>query len=106
MIVGRATGDWRTAPDIDLGSPVVSRRHAQLECGANGVLLRDLGSSNGTTVQGQLLSEGELILLREGDVISFGGVEGRFEAAAPWPKGLRPAWNPEGPADLTRPGLR
>lgn len=105
-VIGRSVGDWRTAPDIDLSSAVISRRHAQVECRPDGVFLRDLGSTNGTAVQGETLAEGEVAHLREGDVVSFGGVEARFEADAPWPEGLRPTWAAAGPAERTRPGPR
>ena len=109
-LVGRATGDWRTAPDLDLdpldASRVVSRRHANLECGARGVFLRDLGSTNGTAVAGRRLETEELVRLHDGDLVSFGGVEARFLAAAAWPEGLQPAWVPGVREDLTRPGPR
>lgn len=109
-MVGRATGDWRTAPDLDLGAldarRVVSRRHARLQCGPRGVFLRDLGSTNGTAVQGRRLEEDELVRLRDGDLVSFGGVEGTFRAAAPWPEGLQPAWRAAVREELTRPGPR
>lgn len=108
--MGRATGDWRTAPDLDLGpidpSRVVSRRHAQLECGARGVFLRDLGSTNGTAVGGRRLEQGELVRLRDGDVLNFGGVECRFLIAVPWPEGLEPAWDSSTRIEQTRPGPR
>jgi pSer/pThr/pTyr-binding forkhead associated (FHA) protein len=109
-VVGRATGDWRTAPDLDLdpldGGRVVSRRHAHLECGARGVFLRDLDSTNGTAVAGRRLERDELVRLQDGDLVSFGGVQGRFLAAATWPEGLQPAWTPAVREDLTRPGPR
>ena len=109
-MVGRATGDWRTAPDLDLepldAGRVVSRRHAQLECGPRGVFLRDLGSTNGTAVAGRRLEKEELVRLRDGDLVNFGGVEGRFAAAATWPEGLQPAWTPAAREDVTRPGPR
>lgn len=36
--------------DISLGLPVVSGRHAEIRAGANGLEIRDLGSTNGTWV--------------------------------------------------------
>lgn len=108
--MGRATGDWRRAPDLDLGpldaGRLVSRRHARLQCGPRGVFLRDLGSTNGTMVAGRRLEKDELVRLRDGDIVSFGGVEGRFVAAATWPEGLEPAWSEDAREDLTRPGPR
>jgi hypothetical protein len=61
------------APDCDvvLPSPHVSRYHAELIVDAGGPRLRDLGSTNGTTVDGQPAS-GEP--LRHGAQLSFGGI--------------------------------
>lgn len=85
---------------------MVSRRHAYLESGPRGVFLRDAASTNGTAVAGRRLLTGELIRLRDGDVVSFGGVEGRFVTAAAWPEGLQPAWTPAVREEHTRPGPR
>ena len=47
----------RSAPaDIVLDAPVVSRRHCQMEVRAGGVWIRDLGSTNGTFVNGTRLT--------------------------------------------------
>jgi len=45
-------------PDCDLSidSPLVSREHARLHCGPAGVEIEDLGSTNGTFVNGQRLA--------------------------------------------------
>jgi len=61
------------APDCDvvLPSPHVSRYHAELVVDAGGARLRDLGSTNGTTVDGQPAG-GEP--LRPGAQLSFGGI--------------------------------
>jgi DNA-binding SARP family transcriptional activator len=53
----------------------VSRRHAQIETEAGRALLQDLGSTNGTTVNGEPAHDH---VLSDGDVISLGGVELRF----------------------------
>ncbi len=52
-------------------SPLVSRVHALLETNAREVILRDLGSSNGTLVNGLLL-KGEEITIADGDLIQVG----------------------------------
>lgn len=84
-------------PDIDLGRldrrKVVSRRHAQLICDGKCVYLRDVGSTNGTLVNRQLLVRGSVVALRHGDTVSFGGVETRFEAQGRWPAGLVAQWS-------------
>jgi DNA-binding NtrC family response regulator len=43
--------------DVLLSDPTVSRRHLAVEPGADGVLLRDLGSTNGSFVQGSRFNE-------------------------------------------------
>jgi hypothetical protein len=65
------------APDCDVvvPSPRVSRHHAELNVAADGARVRDLGSTNGTTVGGQPVREAEL---RPGDRVAFGGVEARL----------------------------
>ena len=47
LVVGRAPNS-----DIPIIDPTISRRHAEVECGDAGVTIRDLGSSNGTFVNG------------------------------------------------------
>jgi hypothetical protein len=59
--------------------PRVSRRHAALMWADGGWRLEDLGSKNGTSVNGLAASGGPL---QSGDWISLGGVMGRFERLA------------------------
>ena len=65
LVIGRSS-----ACEIVLGDDTVSRRHAELRFEAGRWLLRDLGSSNGTYVNGRLVTEAEV---RRGDVIHLGG---------------------------------
>jgi transcriptional regulator with GAF, ATPase, and Fis domain len=58
--------------DIAIPSAAVSRRHARLSTGPRMVCVVDLGSRNGTRINGKIL-EGER-LLEYGDVINFGDV--------------------------------
>ncbi|PAW77267.1 MAG: hypothetical protein B9S32_12250 [Verrucomicrobia bacterium Tous-C9LFEB] len=75
----------------------VSRRHAKITNGEDGLWIEDLGSSNGTAVRGQLITERTAISV--GEVIYFGPVCYRLEpeivgeeAAATVPQpGLKPA---------------
>ncbi len=56
----------------------VSRHHARIDTTAKGAVLRDLASTNGTSVNGKPVSE---CVLRDGDVIGIEGIELRFYAA-------------------------
>ena len=53
-----------------LSDDTVSRRHAELFLDGGRWILRDLGSSNGTWVNGRRVVEAEV---RTGDVVHFGG---------------------------------
>ncbi len=67
------------APDnaIVLDDASVSGRHAQLELTGDTYRLKDLGSTNGTRVNGVPVNETPL---RFDDRIRFGGIDARFEA--------------------------
>ena len=70
------------APDntIHLDDPSVSGRHAELRAAGKAYQLRDLGSTNGTRVNGSPTSE---VILHSGDRIRFGAVDARFEGDIP-----------------------
>ena len=53
-----------------LDYPMISARHAQLTRRPDGLLLEDLGSSNGTYVNGQRITRP--VMIRAGDVIGLG----------------------------------
>ena len=89
---------------LDDGS--VSSRHAEIVLVAENCYLKDLGSTNGTVVNGQSVKEAQL---RAGDKIRFGKVEACFEceavsAAQPLPRleesEARPAELSARPADF------
>src|SRR2546421_2664256 len=61
---------------IQLDDTSVSGRHAELAVVAENCYLKDLGSTNGTLVNGQSVSG---VQLRAGDRIRFGKVEASFE---------------------------
>ncbi len=63
------------APDssIVLGDPSVSSRHASLTRNRGRWVLRDLGSTNGTTVNGRRIAE-RGVAVRAGDEVAFGAV--------------------------------
>jgi hypothetical protein len=65
VLIGRSS-----ACQLVLGDDTVSRRHAELRIERGRWLLRDLGSSNGTWVNGRRVVEAEV---RPGDVLHLGG---------------------------------
>lgn len=65
--------------DIVLNDTNVSRTHAEFVSAAGEVTVKDLGSTNGTKVNGVLITNEQL--LQHGDVINFGTVQVRFEAS-------------------------
>lgn len=64
LLIGRLDG-----LDLVLPEDLVSRRHAQIEVDEEGAVLRDLGSTNGTFVNGKRIRE---VRLAEGDRILLG----------------------------------
>lgn len=65
-VIGREPG----AHGIALDHPTVSRRHAEFGLKNGTPWLRDLGSTNGTFVNGQRITRG--VALRDGDTIAIG----------------------------------
>lgn len=61
--------------DILLTDARVSRRHAEITLEGQTVKLKDLGSTNGTTVNGEKLESGNEVTLSAGDEVMFGGVK-------------------------------
>ncbi|MBZ0295659.1 MAG: FHA domain-containing protein, partial [Anaerolineae bacterium] len=76
--VGRATSkaNW----EITLQDPSVSRPHAQLELVDNVWVITDLGSANGTFVNGGRIYEKGRVL-HDGDLIAFGSTLVLFRGA-------------------------
>jgi pSer/pThr/pTyr-binding forkhead associated (FHA) protein len=66
--------------DIILNENRISRSHARLECSPRGCELIDLGSSNGTLLNGERV---EKAWLGSGDRIKIGGLELRYEIDQP-----------------------
>jgi hypothetical protein len=56
---------------IQIDAPSVSRKHAEIALRENGYVLRDLGSENGTLVNGESITEHPLT---DGDHLQFGSV--------------------------------
>ena len=78
VTVGRATS--KASWEVALQDPAVSRPHAQLELLDNVWLIRDMGSANGTLVNGAAVSE-KGRHLRDGDLIAFGATLVLFREA-------------------------
>ena len=65
--------------DLILESAGVSRHHAQVERRHGRYVLRDMGSTHGTLVNGQRIEE---VVLRDGDVLTLGGQRLVFRVSA------------------------
>lgn len=76
-LVGKMTVGRVSAADLTIDDDSVSRKHAELEVNGRDVVIRDLGSANGTTVNGAPITD-ELVL-NSGDIVQFGIVELMFE---------------------------
>jgi FHA domain-containing protein len=73
VVIGRLS-----ACDIALGDPQVSRRHAEVRRDDEGFAVYDLGSTNGTVVNGTPVQERRLV---DGDELRIGSATIRFETS-------------------------
>jgi pSer/pThr/pTyr-binding forkhead associated (FHA) protein len=85
FLVGRPDPVTGINPEVNLGpldvSRSLSRRHAKLLVEGGRCLLReDVGTTNGTFVNGERVRTGEPVALKPGDKIRFGAVEVEFAA--------------------------
>ncbi len=64
--------------DVTLDDDSVSRRHAEVRREDSEIVVVDLGSTNGTKVNGERVRERRL---EDGDLITVGGINLRFEAS-------------------------
>ena len=76
--------------DVRVASPRVSRRHCCLALDRDGVLVRDLRSTNGTLINGRRIDRG---VLRPGDELSIADRRYRLECLA----GADCEWSRAGP---------
>jgi adenylate cyclase len=81
LVVGRAV-----TSDVPIYDPTISRKHAEISLTSAGVRVKDLGSSNGTFLNGAKITEGDA---GASDVITFGKVA--FKVAEVAPPSHRPA---------------
>jgi len=71
--IGRADPAAGIRPDVDLSMDVaVSRRHAEIRRSAAGYVIFDLGSTNGTVVNGRTIPRHQEVPLADGDEIRLG----------------------------------
>jgi hypothetical protein len=73
VVVGRASDC-----DITIVDSNVSRRHAEIQPRGDGFVVVDLGSTNGTRVNGVRVTEREL---QDGDELAFGNTRMLFQAS-------------------------
>lgn len=75
MVVGRAVNS-----DCAVVDATVSRRHAEMTVAQNGIQVKDVGSSNGTFVNGVKIDSYFVV---PGDTLTFGKIAFRLEELAP-----------------------
>ena len=75
ITIGRAPDNMIVVDDSS-----VSGHHAEIRVAGQNCQLKDIGSTNGTRVNGNPITEAQL---GHGDRIRFGGVEARYEAIDP-----------------------
>lgn len=74
LVIGRVTPS--SNPDIVLTDDYVSRSHIELYLDGNCVMLRDLGSQNGTQLNGKLIVPNKSYPLKDNTAIGVGIVNG------------------------------
>jgi pSer/pThr/pTyr-binding forkhead associated (FHA) protein len=89
LILGRIDLGLSFTPDVDLTSDIqgmqsISRRHAKITAFRGRHLIEDLGSTNGTAVNGRPLNQGQRIPLQPGDHITLGLCELTYNRTPRW----------------------
>lgn len=77
VVIGRRDPNVADVPELDLGPHAayqlgISRRHALIRRVDDHLEIQDLGSRNGTKVNGQALLDGDSVPLADGDDITVG----------------------------------
>jgi hypothetical protein len=75
VVIGRASRCSVVITD----DPYVSSEHARIHCLMGIFTVQDLGSTNGSKLNGERLAEGESVKLQDGDVLTVGKTDLRFE---------------------------
>ncbi|HOX39362.1 MAG TPA: FHA domain-containing serine/threonine-protein kinase [Candidatus Brocadiia bacterium] len=81
---------------VRLRDPEISRRHCELHNDRDKVIIKDLGSRNGTLVNSRRLRD--TIELKDRDIIQIGGTQLQVKVSEP----AQPAEEPETPQQVTR----
>ena len=76
LLLGRGNAD------LVIESSAVSRRHASINGTANALTISDLGSSNGTSINGIPCLEGETMYIEPGDTIILGNARINYQVIA------------------------
>ena len=95
ITIGRAPSN-----DVVIDDPTVSAQHASLTKLTSGYRLKDLGSSNGTQINGLSITEAGL---KDGAEIRFGYVTGVFRdatASTDQARGMQVSSEHDGPAQV------
>lgn len=69
VTIGRQAGAYLLIDDA-----AISRRHAEISCANGQYILRDLGSANGTFINGKRLDAGSAHPLKPNDLVQFGKI--------------------------------
>jgi pSer/pThr/pTyr-binding forkhead associated (FHA) protein len=80
--VGRVSDNAFEIPEAS-----VSSHHAEIILRGNDVVIRDLGSTNGTFINGEKITEA---VLKPGETLRFGTVEMRLDTGEAPPAGAKP----------------
>jgi serine/threonine protein kinase len=81
--IGRRDPRQNHYPELDLAEHdrgIASRNHAIIDRNSNGYTLTDLGSTNGTLINGSIIPPNQAQRLQQGDRIKIGEVEIEFRA--------------------------
>jgi pSer/pThr/pTyr-binding forkhead associated (FHA) protein len=90
LVMGRTDLEVGFTPDVDLtfddvkNTRSISRRHARISVRRGQHFIEDLGSTNGTRVNGRLLEPGEKVSLLPGDRIVLGLEELTYDLSPRW----------------------
>ncbi|MDH3295575.1 MAG: FtsK/SpoIIIE domain-containing protein, partial [Acidimicrobiia bacterium] len=77
-ITGDRPTDLGRVTAVGFDDPSVSRRHARVAVSPSALTVEDLGSTNGTVVNGEALSPGRPVEVHPGDIVELGSISSRL----------------------------